>query len=147
MKYWKHIFIGIFLLVLLMSLMGCSPSNPVRYLTIIHTADGYPPDIIVPPNAVMPFPTEIHNLNLGDKTYIILEIKESFKGDYSSFKYTFLNTDTSQETELVFSIEQLFKPSGLPNYCFVPTEPGNYKFNVYYKDKLAAAALFKIISP
>jgi hypothetical protein len=137
--------IVLFLTISLLLLIGCAPTNPVRYFLLIRSSDGAPPSFFIPPMATIPFPSITRTFSPLDKVYLMLQTDEKLEVDVNSFKYTFFDKATGNEEEVNFPLDAgPFWPDGIPGFFYVYTESGNYEIRVYNKDKIVAAQSFEV---
>jgi len=137
------------LCILSIILTGCSPSNPVRYITILKTtASGAPP-----PGGWSLYPGTVHfqaavqaTSSPNAEMFIGLIIDERFDKTVTFSGCSILDTQTGEE-ETLRSADDLgpYEPGHIFSFSFTaPDEPGVYEIRLYYEDSLVASAPFEI---
>jgi hypothetical protein len=143
-KYFVAIYL--FVVILMLFLVSCTPANPVQQIKLFHTADGSPPSYVPVLSYTNPSPDETLSLGPGDKIFLFIVLDENFKGDITFSKITFFNRAANQEVEAGASLDLgPFTPGDIfDEICYAPAQPGGYETRIYVANKVTARALFEV---
>jgi hypothetical protein len=151
-RFIKYISIALMIGLFIVVIVDCTKlSDPVNQIRLFKVFDQEVPSWVPNPSEKNPMPSIVWEFKASDKIYLALQLSKNFNEKITFTKYTFFNTDTSDELNVGLP-EQLgsFEPGQvvLINYndpWILPTKTGHYELRLYWDNRIVSKAFFDVV--